>query len=212
MRRSLGALKDALGKCDGILRKLRAREGLGVVAPPARQGTASSPLQRGLERTSVSLPPSRLHMDPPACDVRSLHAGDLWGPMGTYGCPWGPIGTHGDLCGPMGTYRDLWGPMGWGASTFCTPILTPTPPPLPPSIRSIYDAGCKHTSTQLHTRMATHMSQKHRGRWVTALRHGAAVQATSGASHTFLSPRRNRRVPLSKLSRVALQGRTSSLP
>ena len=38
-------------------------------------------------------------------------------------------GGYGDLWGPMGTYRGLWGPMGWGAPTFCTPILTPTPPP-----------------------------------------------------------------------------------
>ena len=35
--------------------------------------------------------------------------------------------------------REPWTP-GWGASTFCTSIWTPTPPPpLPPSIRSISD-------------------------------------------------------------------------
>ena len=75
--------------------------------------------------------------------------GDLWWPMGTLGGPWGPIGPYGGLWGPLEThwhlsrpvrtYRGLWERMGMGASSFCTPILTPTPLPLPPSIRSISD-------------------------------------------------------------------------
>ena len=89
--------------------------------------------------------------------------GDLWGPMGTLVDLRGPMGSFGDLWGHTRTYGDVWGPMGpfsglvffqlfhiglifpnplilyiffldGGASTFCAPILTPTPPPLPPSI------------------------------------------------------------------------------
>ena len=59
-------------------------------------------------------------------------SGDLWAPMGTYRPLWGPMGAYVDLWGPIGTYGDLSGPMGTygvGASTFCTPILTPNPPP-----------------------------------------------------------------------------------
>ena len=58
--------------------------------------------------------------------------GDPLAPMGTSRGLWAPMGAYGDLWGPIGPYGDLWGPIGpkgWGASTFCTPIWTPTRPP-----------------------------------------------------------------------------------
>ena len=68
--------------------------------------------------------------------------GGLWAPMGAYGDLSGPVGTYGGLWGHFGTHWHLWGPMGTygvGGINFLHTHFDNTPPPLPPSIRSILD-------------------------------------------------------------------------
>ena len=112
--------------------------------------------------------------------------GDLWGPLGTYRVLWGPIGTYWHLWGPMGTSRGLWGPMRWGASTFCTPILTPTPPPLPQSIRCI-----SHTShILLYTLQKQHAISDIRHHTLYTILPGAIDGARADGAHALATNRR----------------------
>ena len=63
-------------------------------------------------------------------NVHGPGSGDPSAPMGTFGDPLAPMGTYGGLSRPMGTY-------GVGGINFLHTHLDT--PPLPPSIRSIWD-------------------------------------------------------------------------